>query len=146
MIPREKSIPTFKSQSFLADVMQGKEGNQAVLKSGRFYRHYLNTKCKPGDTITMTLTNQKPKRTIRQNSYYWAYIAIIAAETGNGPDDLHTLFKHEFLSGTVVEVMGKQVVREASTTDLSRLEFGEYIDKIASLTGVEPPPKQNYDV
>lgn len=85
-----------------------------------------------------------PKRSISQNSYYWLYLTVISHETGNDVDDLHGFFKRKFLpitSGVIVLKGGMQHTYKklTSTTDLSKAEFGEYLDKICAETGVPLP-------
>jgi len=81
----------------------------------------------------------KVKRTISQNSLYWAYLGIIESETGNTADDLHNYFRRKLLPPKFTTVMGEEIKLPRSTTELSKLEFGEYMDKIASLSGVSVP-------
>ena len=142
-IPAPKSIPTFESRSFVAEVT-GDPGNHSLrILATSYYRTFLNKHLKPGELVTLTLTNSKPKRTEAQNRYYWVYLSEIAAETGNDAEDLQELFKAKFLPRRMVEVLGENDEKRSSTTGLSRLEFGEYIDKIAELTGIVPPPLEN---
>lgn len=143
---KNKPLPTFNSQGFAALVTESVAGQKSLkLASPVWYRHQLN-KFNVGEEITMYLTNQKPKRSVAQNNYYWLYLGIISKETGNDIDDLHSLFKGLFLSKAVVQVMGYPVRRVKSTTELSISDFSEYIERIVELTGVEPPPTDNYDL
>lgn len=145
---RRNLVHTHQNASFAATVAHEKSTgmNHAVLNAKAYYQHFLNTKCKPGEMVTITITNKKPKRTISQNNYYWLYLGIIAAETGDSIGDLHTFFKGKFLGEKIVEVFGEKVRRTKSTTELSVNDFGEYIDQIAALTEIEPPPTENYGV
>lgn len=146
MKPRPKSIPTFEARQFAAEIREVNGQKQAVLLASPYYRTFLNTKTKDGDQITLTVSLKKPKRTIRQNSYYWVYLSSIAEETGNDADDLHDLFKKLFIGTRMVEVMGEMVEKKGSTTTLSRIDFGEYIAKIEEFTGIQSPPAKNYDL
>lgn len=140
MIPREKSIPTFESRSFAARI-DGTPGAHTLTVLARpYFQTFLNAHFKPGDEATLLITGKKPKRTEAQSRYYWVYLSEISRETGNDPDDLHEFFKAEFLPSKAVEVLGRVVIKRASTTTLTRTEFSEYIEKIAGLTGIEPPP------
>ena len=80
-----------------------------------------------------------PKRSLSQNALYWAYLGIIEYETGNNSDDLHELFKRTLLPPKFITVMGKEIKIPKSTTELSKLEFGEYMDKISAECGVPVP-------
>lgn len=138
------SVPTFESQTFLA-VIEGDMGaHRLKVLASPYYKTFLNTKFKSGDKVTLSITNKKPKRTNAQNAYYWHYLGEISKETGNDPETLHELFKKKFISTRIVDVMGEQVEMVGSTTTLKRLEFGEYIDKIAEFTEIPSPPIENY--
>ena len=88
---------------------------------------------------------EKPKslRSTRQNSFYWSYLEIISHETGNLAEDLHEFFREKLLPKKFVVIHGKkgdyEIEKRKSTTELSKLEFGEYLDKICAMTGVELP-------
>lgn len=146
MRPRRKSVPTYETATFAATVRQIDGKNTIELSAAPYYRTWLAKHTKPGDIVSMSLTLKKPKRTQRQNNYYWVYISEIASETGNDPEELHELFKARFLGLGVKVVLGEEITRNRSTTELSRLEFGEYIDKVADFTGIQPPPPENYRI
>ena len=89
----------------------------------------------------------KEYRTGSQNNLYWLYIDIIANETGNDSIDLHLFFKSKLLPRKKIIIRGKKTAhefeRETSTTELSKLEFGEYMDKISQLVEIPiPDPKE----
>jgi hypothetical protein len=88
----------------------------------------------------------KLERTNTQNNYYWLYLDVIAKETGDYPQALHEFFKREFLPPRTIKVHinGKEIERKipASTTSLSKIEFGEYLDRICALTNVPLPDPQ----
>jgi len=81
----------------------------------------------------------KAKRSDSQNSYYWLYLGIIERETGNTAQDLHDLFKRKFLPPEFKNVLGIELKIPASTTKLSKSDFGTYLDKICALTNVPLP-------
>ena len=81
----------------------------------------------------------KPTRSNAQNAYYWFYLGIVEQETGNLAMDLHEYFKRIFLPPKFINVMGKEVKIPSSTKTLSKADFGEYIDKICSLTNIPLP-------
>lgn len=87
-------------------------------------------------------------RSLSQNSLYWKYLEEIEIETGNTASDLHEFFKREFLPPKFITVSlkGKAMERKipASTTDLNKTQFGEYMDKISALTGVAIPDTESY--
>lgn len=84
------------------------------------------------------------KRTSPQNSYYFGVvIATIAKHTGYSPDEVHELAATLFLPDGEVEIGGKTIMRRKSTAKLSKVEFGDYIDRViawaASEAGVVIP-------
>lgn len=97
-----------------------------------------------GKEFALTINERKPKRSERQNAYYWLYIGIISNETGFTPDELHTMFKGKFLTREIKEVMGQKVRITKSTTDLSKSEFAEYIMEIETFTGIQTPNTDDY--
>jgi hypothetical protein len=64
---------------------------------------------------------------------------LIASETGDNINDLHEFFKRKILPPRFTEVMGEKVKLPASTTDLSKVDFGEYMEQICALTSVPIP-------
>lgn len=129
-------------QSFAGVIKQVGAENKLSLKSPVWYQNSLNTKFKPGENVSVIITTQKPKRSVRQNNYYWGvFLPAIAEETGErNLDRLHELFKGLFLTKEIVMVLGKPVRMEKSTTELSTLEFSQYIMAIEAETGVAAPP------
>lgn len=90
----------------------------------------------------LLLTKPQTKRTLSQNNFYWFYLGVIEQETGNNADDLHEFFKHKLLPKKLIIIHGKadhELVVNKSTTELSKLEFTEYMDKISAMTGVPVP-------
>jgi len=91
------------------------------------------------------LVIEDKKRTLPQNSLYWAYLHIISRETGNDIEDLHYSFRFSFLEPQLVEVSdfnkgGRTMVAELrSTTSLSKQEFTDYLERICAETGIPIP-------
>lgn len=89
--------------------------------------------------VEVVIQPWKPTRSSSQNAYYWVYLGIIAKETGELENDLHQLFKRKFLAPVFRTVMGEEVSIPRSTTKLSKMDFGDYLDKICALTNVPLP-------
>lgn len=72
------------------------------------------------------------KRSINQNSMYWAWMTIIAEEYGAPSDKnyYHNYFKKEFLPIVSKEMFGRNLRCYKETSSLSVEEFTEYLDKI----------------
>lgn len=136
---------TLQKKSFAATVIEDAVSHKKVwrITAPLWLQNHLN-KFKVGDQITLTITNEKPKRTENQNRYYWMYLGMIAEQTGNDIDDLHTLFKGLFLGKEIVEVFGHKVRRAGSTTELSAGQFSDYIRRIEEKTGILAPPTEGY--
>ena len=118
---------------------------QAVIENGKprietpqSYKRYLEG-FNEGEKIVIDIEKKKNKRSLSQNSYYWIYLGVIENETGNTASDLHELFKRKFLLPQEKTILGQQIKLPASTTNLSKHDFSEYLDRICALTGVPIP-------
>jgi hypothetical protein len=88
---------------------------------------------------TFEIYRREAKRSSTQNAYYWHYLEVIEAETGNIADDMHEYFRRKLLPPKFIHVNGETVKIPSSTTELTKVEFGEYLDKICALTNVPLP-------
>ena len=128
-----------KNNVFLVQIQKGQlsfgsEANQAR------WRQFL----KDNDEKWLRIEKPISKRSGQQNRYYWLVLELVSRETGDDAVSLHEYFKHNLLkpvTKTIKGKSGKEIVFEveASTTDLSKLEMGEYLDRISALTGVPLP-------
>lgn len=132
---------TYKTQSFAGVIEWDKTKGRKhlVIPAEKYFRTQLN-KFDVGTKVSLYVTDKKPKRTEQQNRYYRVYLQAISDHTGEDPDDLHELFKGEFLTLKIIKVLGKPVRVKRSSTELSVLEFSEFIRNIEVLTGVLAPP------
>jgi len=89
--------------------------------------------------ILIKIEREKSKRTLDQNAFYWFYLRIIANETGHLEWELHSLFKRLFLPPKIIKILGREFKIPASTKELSKGDFSEYLDKICAETGVPIP-------
>lgn len=92
-----------------------------------------------GKKVIVEIELEKSKRSLDQNALYWLYLGVIEKETGNLATDLHELFKRKFLPPIPKKLLGVEFKIPASTTELSKVEFGEYLDKISAFTEVPIP-------
>ncbi len=90
--------------------------------------------------LVIKIDREKSHRSLNQNAYYWFYLRLVANDTGHTEDELHQLFKRIFLPPVFIEVLGRQIKTPRTTKDLSKAEFGQYLDKIAMETGIPLPP------
>jgi len=72
----------------------------------------------------------KKTRTLPQNKLYHKIKGIIAPHTGHPVDDLHDIFKAEFLGMRDVVFNNRILNIPRSTTSLSTKEFGLFLDKV----------------
>jgi len=91
-----------------------------------------------GDVV-VDIGKRKANRTTQQNRFYWEYLSIIEKETGEDANTIHEIAKRKFLPPQFVTIKGQEYKLPASTTKLSKQDFGFYLDKICSWTGIEIP-------
>lgn len=96
----------------------------------------------------VTIEKEGKKRTLKQNDFMWLYIDHIEKETGNLATDLHELFKRKFLPPVPKNILGVEFKLPASTTDLTKQEMSEYLDKISAFTQIPIPEpiKKEFDI
>jgi len=75
-------------------------------------------------------------RSLAQNSLYWLYLTFIIEDGGlkeqgwYSPQAFHDNMKKYFLSEKIMVKGQFKALNEASTTMMSKVEFGEYMDKV----------------
>jgi len=129
-------------RAFHGIVVQGKP----KLKMPEEFKLHLSTL--EGQEIVVSVEKRQTfrKRSNNQNRFYWAYLNIISQEIGEQPEELHEYFKRKFLKPRTVNMFGEEIRLPGTTKNLDSLAFTEYIDKIASITGVPVPnPEDVYD-
>lgn len=92
-----------------------------------------------GKKLILEIERLKSKRTLDQNSFYWLYLGVIERETGNNATDLHEFLKRKLLPPVPKKILGVEFKIPASTTTLTKTEFGEYLDRICALTNIPIP-------
>jgi hypothetical protein len=102
---------------------------------------------------TVSVKIIRKNRTIDQNKLYWLWLSCICSETGNNKDDLHELFKFQYL-GTINSVIrfGDTtcgVIKNKSTSTLDTSEFTHYLERIQQFASAElgirlPNPEDLY--
>jgi len=83
-----------------------------------------------GKRVRIWIEEEKNRRSIEHNSYYWVILTYIQDETGNDKNFLHDFFRRKYLPIKEVEAFGKRFESLTSTTELSVGEMMEYTDKI----------------
>jgi len=109
----------------------------------------IKTKCEDGKFQALIQLNAKlPKegeivtvkwgstRTLSQNSFYWVFLNWLIQHGGlkeQGHFDaqaLHMDLKAHFLASKVMSKGQFVAIEEGTTTQLSKVEFGEYMDRV----------------
>ena len=83
----------------------------------------------------MVLEIRKPKRSLEQNRYYWAILSDISEQVVPGkdyePSIWHEYLRALFLPERMIELPdGSVKMIEASTAELKKDEFSEYLEKV----------------
>ena len=87
----------------------------------------------PDWTYSIEIKPARKVRSIEQNNLYWLRLEIISQTSGYTTDELHTLFKKEFLKPRKIICKTDKRKRRtlpATTTTLDTKDFCEYNDKI----------------
>lgn len=119
---------------FQAHIQNGK----IALDTPESYKRYLSG-FDEGTKLVLDIDRKKNTRSLSQNAYMWLYLGVIENETGNTASDLHEFFKRKFLPPETKTIMGTDIRLPASTTNLSKHDFSNYLDKICAMTGVPIP-------
>tara|TARA_Y100001973_G_scaffold91274_1_gene139743 strand:+ start:500 stop:904 length:405 start_codon:yes stop_codon:yes gene_type:complete len=83
-----------------------------------------------GKNVYITIREQKNRRSLNLNSYYWAVVVrLVSNETGYDKEEAHEILKSMFLR-TRYQIKGIWVDGMKSTTKLSNQEMTEYIEEI----------------
>lgn len=99
---------------------------------------------KSDDVLEVTVEKPKKQRSLEQQGYYWGCILpVMSHDTGHSTEELHEILKRMFLPRKIVNFKGKEYPLPGSTTQLTRLEFAEYLTRCiaeAGSMGITIPP------
>jgi len=108
-----------------------------------------NEWCKNHIGEHIRIERPEPIRSLSQNALYWVWLAKVAQETGNEQSDMHEYFKSKFLPKRLIKIKGKNGEHEVesigSTTELSKADFGFYLDKCAAHCGIPLPTREEIE-
>lgn len=80
---------------------------------------------------TVEIEKEKSKRSLDQNAYLWGVVyKTIAESTGHTEQEIHEYLKRVCLPPQIAKIMGKEIKLPASTTNLDKGAFGQYIERI----------------
>ena len=123
----------FRAQAIAGNLQFGSDFNCARFKEW----------LKEHEGAWLRISHDVPVRSMSQHRFYWLYLGMISVETGNTPEELHAWAKAAFLPPKYATVFGKEVLLDSTTTTLSKVEFGDYMEKICAESGVAlPDPKE----
>jgi len=121
------------------------------VEGGRFvadYPHLFKSAFEQfnGKVVTVTVGEFKKPRSLSQNAYLHGVVySIIADETGHTIEEIAEVLKQMFLRPRIV--LGVPVM--GTTTELSTLEFNEYVEKIkawAAGYGINVPEPNEVEI
>ena len=111
---------TYKHKAFV------KNGKATFQNRELFDNHLLDYE---GKAVIITVGEQKKRRSLNLNSYYWAVIVrLLSEETGYSKDEMHEALKSMFLR-TRYKIKGIWIDGTKSTTKLTNKEMQEYIEE-----------------
>jgi hypothetical protein len=91
----------------------------------------------PGKEISVRFERKSTKRSDPQNRYYWGCvikeIAIRLRDLGHDwltDEDVHDMMKLKFNHEQIISEEGEVLELPKSTANLTKTQFGEYIDRI----------------
>jgi|TARA_R100001594_G_scaffold32785_1_gene60900 hypothetical protein len=103
-----------------------KNGKVTFQDRERFDNHLLNYEDK---AVIITVREQKNRRSLNLNSYYWAVVVrLLSEETGYNKDEMHEVLKSMFLR-TKYKIKGIWIHGTKSTTKLNNQEMQAYIEE-----------------
>lgn len=140
------AIEVVETKDFAGRIVLDGEGRKTLkIASPTWYKHQLQ-KFRENEMVTMYISTRKPKRTQQQNRYLWGvYLPMVAKETGEPDlDRLYKLFIGKFSTKEIVTVLGQQVRMTKGSSEMSKYEFSEFIERIEAETGIMAPPTENY--
>ena len=104
-----------------------KNGNVTYQNKELFDDHMLSYE---GKTVVITVGEQKKRRSLNLNSYYWAVVVkLLSEETGYDKDEMHEVLKSMFLR-TRYQIKGVWVDSTKPTTKLTHKEMSEFIEEV----------------
>jgi len=115
--------------------------DKVVLQTPAAFKAYVKTF--EGKQIELTVGSVKKSRSNNQNRYYWGVVVtMLSDETGYSTDEMHDALRMLFLQDRT-----KKIPTIKSTTDLSTVEFEDYLAKIRqwaaeTLNCVIPDPNE----
>ena len=98
----------------------------------------LKVKCPRCNFVYDLNTKAKAKRSLSQNALYWVWMTILGADIGHTKEEMHYVFKRQFLKDKMPVMARDEFIdylimldyKEVSTTKLVVGEMKEYLDNV----------------
>lgn len=116
-------------------ILQVNEDRQIEFHS---YLHSLE-----GEEVEINVKKRRKIRGRNQNALYWVYLQLLSEDTGYTPQELHDLFKEAFIPAEKITAFGLESTKYKTTTDMSPMEFSDYIKNIEEKTGINCPSEED---
>ena len=95
-------------------------------------------RCLPeGKSYDVSIKLHRAKRSSDSNRLYWAWIGIIANETGNEKEVCHKFFAKKFLGYDVREFGSDKIAVVKSTSNLDTSQFSDYMNQVSAFAAQE---------
>lgn len=132
---------------FQGQILDDKGRKRLKITASDYFFTKIN-KIPSGKLVWITVDDRAPRRSDQQNRLYWMYLNYISEETGNEPEDLHEHFAQTYLllpeSILTIGTQKQSIRKRRSTTDLSKAEFSDYLQKIERDTGIRIPDTEAF--
>ena len=92
-----------------------------------------------GTKLKLTIENYRPQRSLSQNNVFYWWVDLLSEELSIETERLKEVLKYKFLRRPVLDSKGEEMVDEEtgevewyvpSTTELDKLEYSVFLDKI----------------
>lgn len=110
-----------------------------IIREERQRQHALETigRLAAGKVWEVKIGRHVKKRALNANALYWKWIQIIADDTGNDAEDIHSFFKEKFLAPVMIDVGGELGEVRPSTAALSVPDFSIFMTKVEQFSIAE---------
>lgn len=141
---KKKVYPTNKNVHLLGKVVSADGKLKVKLNAPQYLDHFLKMHTKANDDVLMVLTAKRPKRSAKQNNFFFVYMDLISLSCGHSVDDLHRWVNGFILGQGITEVFGTKVRRVGSTSNLNISEFCEMMNRICEATDIPIPDPEPF--
>ena len=88
------------------------------------------------DKLVCSISKPKNYRSLQQNKYYWFILGLLESNSGIDSNDWHLYFGEKFRRNTK-DFNGEIITFTKSSTDLTTMEFEDYMSKIRTFASRE---------